>query len=73
MRSNPEALKRIRETAGHSQASLSRDSDVAQSHISKLERTPVAVRPPTALRLAVALGVDITAITVSDEHAEVAS
>lgn len=68
---NPGALTAARERAGHTQASLSRESTVNQSWISQLERLddegqPREIRPPTAKRLADALGVDIGDITISE-------
>lgn len=66
---NPEALKAIREKDGHSQLSLAARSGVAQAHISRLEREPVDVRPTTLKRLADALGVPQSALTLVEEPA----
>lgn len=69
MQIDPTALRRARETAGHSQTTLAAASGIAQSHISKLERERSDVRPPTAKALADELGVEIEDL----EHAAVAS
>jgi transcriptional regulator with XRE-family HTH domain len=67
VRSNPAALRALREAKGHSQSSLARETGVAQTRISRLERLPEAgIRPPTAKKLADALGVSISAITIND-------
>ena len=71
--SNPPELTRLREEAGHTQASLGRESGVAQSHISKLERNVLEIRPTTAKRLADAIGAKVTDITTSVAAEEVAS
>lgn len=70
MRSNPTALRAAREQNGHTGRSLSRASGVSQQRISDLEAGAVAVLPPTAKKLAVALGVKIADITTSDEPVE---
>lgn len=58
--------------------SLARESGVSVQRISELEALdehgqPAGVLPPTAKRLADALGVDIEKITQPDEPAEVSS
>lgn len=68
---NHEALRAIREKDGHSTHSLARVSEVSQQRISELETLddegkPRGVRPSTAKRLAHALGVPISAITVTE-------
>lgn len=60
---NPVALAAIRQLAGHSQASLSRESSVSQGHISDLESgTKKNASPATIKKLAEALGVPMGAI-----------
>jgi transcriptional regulator with XRE-family HTH domain len=82
VRINADSLKRWRESAGHTQASLARAADVSQGHISDLEagtrRTNVL--PTTAKRLVEAINAGLTApgrcriadITLPDDE-EVAS
>lgn len=74
LKSNPGALRRIRELKGHTGPSLARVSGVSQPRISELEQQPCPMWPTTAKRLADALGVEITDIAVSDDdQVEVAS
>jgi transcriptional regulator with XRE-family HTH domain len=70
VRINGEALKAIREKDGHSQASLARLSGITQSRISEFEAGAEPVRAGTAKKLADALGVPMSAITVADEPSE---
>lgn len=67
MRSDPEAIRKAREGAGHSQASLARASGVAQSHISKLESGAWPIRPTTAKKLADALDLTPGDLTRADQ------
>lgn len=64
-------LRTIRERSGMTQTDLAEAADVDRSHLSLIESGRRNASPPTAKRLADALGVDITDITVSDEPAEV--
>jgi transcriptional regulator with XRE-family HTH domain len=66
---NPEALRAIREKDGRSQVDLAAVSDVAQSHISRMEREVVDVRPATAKALADALRVPMSALLAVEEPA----
>lgn len=66
MRIIPADLRRQREAAGHSQASLARASKVSQSRISELETEDgqkLTVNPPLAKKLAKALRVPLSAIS----------
>lgn len=64
VKSNPAALRREREQAGHTCRSLSRASGIGHPRISQLEAASIPVRPTTAKRLADALGVRIADITI---------
>lgn len=71
MKSKPGAFRRAREAKGHSQASLSKASTVSQSQISGYEADASPVRPTTAKKIAVVLGVeieDIFDLTEEDEE-----
>jgi transcriptional regulator with XRE-family HTH domain len=71
MRINPHALRVIRERSGLSQAALGRAAKVSQGHISQLEAGQKEPRPDMVQRLAVALGVPVTAlVTAPAEPAE---
>lgn len=80
VRINGDSLKRWREQAGHTQASLARQAGISQGHISDLEAgKKTDVLPTTAKRLADAISTGLTSparcriadITVEDQ--EVAS
>lgn len=76
LKSNPEAIRRLRKAKGHSTLTLAEESTVSQQRISDLEKEPTVVRSMTAKRLADALGVQITDIATvhpDDEPSEVAS
>jgi transcriptional regulator with XRE-family HTH domain len=68
LRSNPEALRRIRETSGHTTPSLAKASGVSFRRIWGLEQESCRMLPTTAKRLADALGVKVTDITVQDDE-----
>ena len=65
MRINPHALRVIRERSGLSQAALGRAAKVSQGHISQLEAGQKEPRPDMVQRLAVALGVPVTALVTA--------
>jgi transcriptional regulator with XRE-family HTH domain len=83
VRINADSLKRWREQAGYTQASLSRATGISQGHISDLEagKDKTNVLPTTAKRLAEAISAGLTSpakcrisdITLPDEDEEVAS
>lgn len=81
MRINADSLKRLREQAGHTQASLAREAGISQGHISDLEAgVKTNVLPTTAKRLVEAISSGMTSpakcriadITLPDDE-EVAS
>lgn len=68
MKSNPEALRKIRQGKGHTVTSLAEECDLSKQRLSEIEREALGLLPTTAKRLADALGVDIEAIaTITDE------
>lgn len=74
MKSDPAALREIRERNGHTGRSLAEKSGVSQQRISDLEKDAVRVFPTTMRRLADALGVEIEEIaTVCADEEQVAS
>lgn len=71
LRSDHEALRRLRQSKGHSGRTLSEVSGVSQPRICELEAKPTPILPMTAKRLADALGVEIENITtITTETAE---
>ena len=61
MRINGDSLKRWRQQAGHTQASLARQAGISQGHISDLEAgKKTDVLPTTAKRLAEAISSGLT-------------
>jgi transcriptional regulator with XRE-family HTH domain len=71
VRSNPTALKALRQRAGHTGRSLAEATEgkVSQQRISDLETAALPVRPPTAKALAEALDCDIADIVTGLEVA----
>lgn len=69
---NPIALAVIRVLAGYSQAELSRQSNVSQSHISGLESGDKVASPLMLRKLADALGVPAAALLKNPSPAELA-
>jgi transcriptional regulator with XRE-family HTH domain len=69
VRSNPTALKALRQRAGHTGRSLAAASGVSQQRISDLETAALPVRPPTAKALAEALDCDMADIVTGLEVA----
>ena len=68
MRSKPAALRAARQRQGHTVTALAKLSGVSKQRISDLESSAVGIMPPTAKRLADALGVDIEDIAdIADE------
>lgn len=68
MRSKPAALRAARQRQGHTITALAELSGVSKQRISDLESSAVGIMPPTAKRLADALGVDIEDIAdITDE------
>ena len=68
MRSKPAALRAARQRQGHTVTALAELSGVSKQRISDLESSAVGSMPPTAKRLADALGVDIEDIAdIADE------
>ena len=68
MRSKPAALRAARQRQGHTVTALAELSGVSKQRISDLESSAVGIMPPTAKRLADALGVDIEDIAdIADE------
>lgn len=68
MRSKPAALRAARQRQGHTVTALAKLSGVSKQRISDLESGAVGIMPPTAKRLADALGVDIEDIAdIADE------
>jgi len=68
MRIKPAALRAARQRRGHTVTALAELSGVSKQRISDLESSAVGVMPPTAKRLADALGVDIEDIAdIADE------
>lgn len=65
MRINPAALKSLREMSGLSQVDLAGRAGVSQRMISALEAGERQARPATIKKLAVALGVPIPAIAIT--------
>jgi transcriptional regulator with XRE-family HTH domain len=74
MKSKPAALRAARERQGHTITALAALSRVSKQRISDLETSPVGILPPTALRLADALGVDIEDIasitSITDDESD---
>ena len=68
MRIKPAALRAARQRQGHTVTALAELSGVSKQRISDLESSAVGIMPPTAKRLADALGVDIEDIAdIADE------
>lgn len=74
LQSDPEALRNLRQTKGHSTRTLAGVAGITHATISRLESGSVAVFPATAKRIADALGVEITDIAtfVPDDKAATA-
>lgn len=66
---NGPALVAIRERSGLTQLALARASGVSQGRLSELEAGNLNVRPGTAKKLAEALQVPTTAITITKADA----
>lgn len=68
MKSKPQALKAIRERAGHTLTSLAPIAQVSKQRLWQLEADEDGILPTTAKRIADALGVDITDIAEIEEE-----
>ncbi len=74
MKSRPEALRSHRERKGHTLTSLAPLVSLSKQRLWQLEDKPTGLLPPTAKRIADALGVEITDIAdLTDAPEEVAS
>lgn len=69
MRSMPTALRRRRQLAGYTAAGLAREAGVSASRVRELEQAARPLLPPTAARLAKALGCGIEDIATLDDAA----